>query len=197
MLLTEIVSHFSHSVVATISLKEKQNQMKIDAKKLINSCATRWNSTYEMFAHLLKLRWPVIAVLSDESVTKRSDHYLDLKSEQWKLAEELVPVLEHFSIATTFFSSEENVSISSVFAIVYGLLDQLEVSREESASDSKVIREFKETVAAQLIERFELTSLDAAHPLLMGSLLDPHFNHITLSKCRKVKLGNSSSLLKN
>jgi len=89
------------------------------------------------------------------------------------------------------------VSISSVFAIVYGLLDQLEVSREESASNSKVIREFKETVAAQLIERFELTSLDAAHPLLMRSLLDPRFKYITMSKCRKVKLGNSSSLLKN
>ena len=121
-----------------------------------------------MLAHLLKLHWPVFAVLSDESVTKR--RYLNLKSEQWKFAEELIPVLEHFSIATTFFSLEENVSISSLFAIVYGLLDQLEVSREESASDSKVIREFKETVAAHLIKRFELISLDSAHPLLMGSL---------------------------
>ena len=37
-------------------------------------------------------------------------------------------------------------------------------------------------MAAQLIERFELTSLDAAHPMLMGSLLDPRFKHITLSK---------------
>jgi len=49
-------------------------------------------------------------------------------------------VLEHFSIATTFFSSEENVSTSSIFSIVYGLLDQFEVSRGESASDSKVIK---------------------------------------------------------
>jgi len=30
----KIVSHFNHSVVATVSLKEKQNQMKIDAKSL-------------------------------------------------------------------------------------------------------------------------------------------------------------------
>ena len=81
-----------------------------------------------------------------------------------------------------FFSSEENVSISSVFAIVYGLLDQLEVLREESASNTKVIRRFKETVAVQLIERFELTSLDSAHPLLMGLLLDPRFKYSTLSK---------------
>ena len=138
-----------------------------------------------MLKCLLKLRWPVIAVLSDESVTKRSDRYLDLKTEQWKLVEDLVPVLEQFSVATTFFSYEENVSISSVFAIVYGLLDHLELPREESSSDSKVIREFKETVATQLIERFELTSLHSAHPMLMGSLLDPRFKHITLSKYKE------------
>ena len=152
----------------------------------------------EMLKRSLKLRWPVIAVLSDESVTKRSDRYLDLKTEQWKLVEDLVPVLEQFSVATTFFSFEENVSISSVFAIVYGLLDHLELPREESSSDSKVIREYKETVATQLIERFELTLLHSAHPMLMGSLLDPRFKHITLSNTkRKVKLGNLSNLSKN
>ena len=36
-----LAMHFSHSVVATVSLKEKQNQMKYDAEKLINSCATK------------------------------------------------------------------------------------------------------------------------------------------------------------
>jgi len=139
-----------------------------------------------MLVRLLKLRWPVFALLFDESVTKRSDHYLDLKSEKLKLGEELVPVLDQFCIAITFFfSSEENVSISAVFAIVYGLLDQLEVLREESASNTKVIRNFEETVAVQLIERFELTSLDSVHPLLMGSLLDPWF------KCAvKIQQGN-------
>ena len=69
----KIVSHFSHSVVATEALKNKQQQMNITAKKLINSCPTRWNSTYEMFERLLKLRWPITAVLSDETITKRSD----------------------------------------------------------------------------------------------------------------------------
>ena len=114
---------------------------------------------------------------------KHSDRYLDLKTEQWKLVEDLVLVLEPFSVATTFFSYEENVSISSVFVIVYGLLDHLEP--KESMYDSKVIRDFKETVAAQLIERFELRSLHSAHPMLMGSLLDPCFKNITLSKHKK------------
>ena len=65
----KIVSHFSHSVVATEALKNKQQQMNITAKKLINSCPTRWNSTYEMLECLLKLRWSITAVLSDETIT--------------------------------------------------------------------------------------------------------------------------------
>ena len=46
-----------------------------------------------MLDRLLKLWWPITAVLSDSKVTKPSDRYLDLKSEQWKLVEELVEVL--------------------------------------------------------------------------------------------------------
>ena len=159
----KIVSHFRHSVVATEALKKKQQQMNITAKKLINSCPTRWNSTYEMLERVLKLHWPIAAVLSDATITKRSDRYLDLKTEQWKLTEDIVAVLEPFTIATTFFSYEENVSISSVFAILHGLLEKLE-PKEDSSSDSKIIKEFKEAVAIQIVQRFELQSLHSAHP---------------------------------
>ena len=134
-----------------------------------------------MFERLLKLHWPITAVLSDETITKRSDRYLYLKTEQWKLTEDIVAVLEPFTIATTFFSYEENVSISSVFAILHGLLEKLE-PKEDSASDSKIIKELKETLALQILQRFELRSLHSAHPLLIGSLLDPRFKNITLSK---------------
>ena len=34
--------------------------------------------------------WPVSAVLSCERVTKRSDRYLDLRNDQWTVAEELI-----------------------------------------------------------------------------------------------------------
>ena len=66
------VSHFSHNVVATEALKNTQQQMNITGKELINSCSTRWNSTYEMLDRILKLWWPITAVLSDETV-KKSD----------------------------------------------------------------------------------------------------------------------------
>ena len=51
----KIVTHFHHSVVASEALKQKQAQMNMSCKKLVTSCATRWNSTYEMLDRLLKL----------------------------------------------------------------------------------------------------------------------------------------------
>ena len=76
-----------------------------------------------MLDRILKLWWPITAVLSDEKVKKRSDRYLELRTEQWKLTEDTVDVLEPFAIATKFISYEENISISSDFAILHGLLE--------------------------------------------------------------------------
>ena len=61
-------------------------------------------------ARLLEVRIPVLAVLFDDSVTKRSDRYLDLKSEQWAIVEELVTVLKPLQVATTFLQYEQNSS---------------------------------------------------------------------------------------
>ena len=77
-------------------------------------------------------------VLICESVTKQSDCYLGLKTEQWKIVEDLVPILEQLSVATTFFNYEKIVSISSVFAIVYGLLNYLEASSSDSKKWSEM-----------------------------------------------------------
>ena len=61
-----------------------------------------------MLERLLELRWPISAVLSDEA---RSECYLDLKTDQWEIAVQLIKVLKSFDIATTFFSCEENPGI--------------------------------------------------------------------------------------
>ena len=100
--------------------------MEIAEKKLVQECATHWNSTFYMLERLLRLRWPVSAVLSDDRVTKRCDRSLDLTSGQWALAEELVSVLRPFEVATTFLSYEQNSSLFSVLPILYGLIDTLQ-----------------------------------------------------------------------
>ena len=128
----KLVGHFRHSALATAALKKRQVQMNLPEKKLKQDISTRWNSTFYMIQRLLEARWPVVAVLSDESVTKRSDRFLDLRSEKWDLLQELAKVLEPIEIATVFLSYESNVSISCIYPIVFGLLDNLQVSEDDS-----------------------------------------------------------------
>ena len=52
-------------------------------------------------------------------VTKASDRYLDLKSEQWELLTALKEVLQ---VATTCFSAE---SVSALYPVLHGLLRSL------------------------------------------------------------------------
>ena len=90
----KLVGHFRHSALATSELRKRQESMGIPQKKLQQDCPTRWNSTFYMIRSLLENRWPVIAVLSDETVTKRQYCYLDLSSDNWVILEDLTEVLE-------------------------------------------------------------------------------------------------------
>ncbi|KAI3354511.1 hypothetical protein L3Q82_019023 [Scortum barcoo] len=63
-------------------------------------------------SRLLEHWWPVTATLSDPEVTQRGNHYLDLKSDQWTLLEELEKALVLFEQAFVFLSGEAYVTIS-------------------------------------------------------------------------------------
>ena len=63
--------------------KGHQDNMRTPPCCLIQDISTMWNSIFFMIECLLEQRWPVTAVLADTSVTKSSDRYLVLKSEQW------------------------------------------------------------------------------------------------------------------
>ena len=65
----------------------------MNSHNLIQDVSTRWNSTFYMIERLVEQRWPITAVLSDNSVTKPSDRYLDLKSEQWEILSALKELL--------------------------------------------------------------------------------------------------------
>ena len=70
--------------------------------------------------------------MSDESVTKRQYRYLDLSPENWVVLEDLVAVLEPLEVATVFLSKENNASLSSVFPVVYGIVNKLEITESDS-----------------------------------------------------------------
>ena len=109
---SKLEAHFKHSALACGALKDRQQQMNISKKKLAQSSSTRWNSTFIMLERLIEMRWPVIAVLSDESVTERRNRYLDLTNEQWVLAEELLSILSH--LKSLQLCVERNMQLSHV-----------------------------------------------------------------------------------
>ena len=90
--------------------------------KLQQDCPTRWNSTFYMIRSLLENRWPITAVLSDETITKRQYHYLDLTSENWLLLEDSFKVLETLEIATVVSSSKNHISLSVELPVVYSII---------------------------------------------------------------------------
>ena len=120
----KLVGHFKHSTLATAELKVRQERRDVPQKKLKQDSPTRWNSTFCMAERLLANRWPISAVLSDDSVTKRQDRALDLRNEQWELLQELVKPLQLLETATVFLSKETNVSGSCVYPIIHGLINE-------------------------------------------------------------------------
>lgn len=67
---SKLVAHFRHSNVSTNALHGMQEKLSMKKQTLLQSCITRWNSTYNMLERLLKNRIPITNVLSDRSQTQ-------------------------------------------------------------------------------------------------------------------------------
>jgi len=102
--------------------------MKIVTLHVVQDVKTRWNGVYYMIDCLLKLWLPISAVLADSALT-REHHYLDLQSSSWDLLEQLKTVLYPFQVvvATTYLSSEYNVSISTMLPVIHGIIKNMQL----------------------------------------------------------------------
>ena len=150
-----LTTHFRKTEPALRALRSRQKDMRVDSHNLIQDISTRWNSTYYMIERLSEQRWPITAVLSDHTVTKASDRYLDLKSEQWELLTALKKVLYLLQVATTYFSAEYNISVSALYLVLHGLLQSLEPSDDDISSISTC----KVTISSEIRRRWHLQSL--------------------------------------
>ena len=90
-----LMGHFHHSTLATAELSKQQFQMNMNQQKFKIDCITRWNSILYMIQHLVANRWPVSAVLSDATVTKRHDCTLYLNAHQWSCWKSWLNCLNH------------------------------------------------------------------------------------------------------
>ena len=113
-------------------------------------------------------------MLSDDSVTKRGDQFLDLMTEQWNIASELVKVLEPFDVATTFFSYKESPSLSCVLPTLDGLVEKLTCTCE----DLPEVRQFKKKVCEEIKRRWNFDDLNSGIILVLCSAVDPTFKQL-------------------
>ena len=174
---SRLVGHFSHSLLATTELEKRQQQMGVLGEngqplRLVQFVKTRWNSVHDMFQRLVKLRWPVVAVLSDRAVVKQSDaKTLDMRDEYWSLMSDLLPVLQPLQIVTELLCAEKSTSASVVYPLMYKLVN---VDMAEADGDSATIRDFKRDVSKALDDRFALSKAETArHPFVSATVLDP------------------------
>ena len=116
----KIVAHFRHSVIATKGLEEKQISLNIPNHKLLQEICTRWNSTYFTCERLLEQRWAIYAVIHDEA----DKRHLDLKPHQWDILTQLFTVLKPLQVATNALCEEQNVSVSSIYPVLNGLISK-------------------------------------------------------------------------
>ncbi|XP_048014366.1 zinc finger BED domain-containing protein 4-like [Megalobrama amblycephala] len=128
-----------------------------------------------MLNRLVEQRWPVTAVLSDPSITKKGNRTLDLTGDQWKLAQETSELLGPLLTLTELLSQEANLSLSATVPMLFNLKKR-HLSPEED--DSPAIREMKNTLVKEIDSRWELLNLEPTSIYLLSSALDVRFKHL-------------------
>ena len=76
----KIVGHYNHSCDATSKLQAKMTRLGGEAKSLVQSYLTRWNSNYYVVDRLLQCKEAICAELAE------SDAVYNLAGNEWKLA---------------------------------------------------------------------------------------------------------------
>ena len=127
-----------------------------------------------MIQRLVDNRWPVSAVLSDATVTKRHDRTIDLTAHQWVLLEELAKSLEPLEVATVFFCTEKKESLFCILPTMHNVFTNMDSEEGDSAS----IIAFKTAVRDSIMRRWSLDEIEPNSPLVLASALDPRFKSL-------------------
>ncbi|KAE8287441.1 Zinc finger BED domain-containing protein 1 [Larimichthys crocea] len=166
--LKRTAAYFNHSATASYLLEEKQKQMEMPKRdKLINACATRWNSTYEMISRALEQQAPVAAVIFDKKLSN-----LELSTSEWTQLERVKDILRPFKVSTVALSTDKYPTASAVLPMRHVLLSHL---RQETDSDTAAVKEMKAKITADLNKRYPEDS-DVFMFLNTASYLDPRFH---------------------
>lgn len=163
--------------MAKYALQEKQEQLGLPTMSLLQSCKTRWNSSYLMLERLLQNRIPVMNVLTDRrSTTASVAESLEISEREWTFIEALVALLKPLQMATTVLCGDNSSPVSMVRPVLQKTLQNHMQIRDE---DDVMIRNAKEIIANEITQRFDLTWIsNNITARQIASMLDPRFKDL-------------------
>ena len=165
----QLVSHFNHSSKSSYLLKQKQYDLKHKQHHLIQSVATRWNSSFCMMERVIEQQQPLSATLSQI----RKGDLMPTDSEISAMYS-FVEFMKPFVQMTEAIGGEKWVTISSVRPLIHKITH---VFLQLSEGDSAMVKEMKQLMLAKMNEYYgegcDMEVLDKA------MLLDPRFKNVS------------------
>ncbi|XP_043390693.1 E3 SUMO-protein ligase ZBED1 isoform X2 [Chelonia mydas] len=170
-----IVSYFQQDAKATCSLNSKLEAINKTKLKLVMDVGSRWITTIEMCESLLDLKWAIMSLLEEHP--KGTLAVQNLADHQWKLLQDLVPVMRTIKIATSFLREEQNISISSLMPCIHGIVAAIGQQLEES---SDIIKMVVGNIRSELMQRWSISEDEKVleSPAIIASFLDPRFKEM-------------------
>nr|XP_028597852.1 zinc finger BED domain-containing protein 1-like isoform X1 [Podarcis muralis] len=170
-----IVCYFQQDAKATCSLNSKLEAINKTKLKLVMDTGARWITTIEMCECLLDLKWAIMSVLEEHP--KGTAVVQNLADHQWKLLQDLVPVMRTLKIATSFLREEQNFSISSLMPCIHGIVTAIGQQSEEA---SGVIKTVVSNIRSELTQRWGILDEEKLleSPAVVASFLDPRFKEM-------------------
>ncbi|XP_029427881.1 zinc finger BED domain-containing protein 1-like isoform X2 [Rhinatrema bivittatum] len=171
----DIISYFQQDAKATCSLNTKLEAMNKTKLKLMLDISSHWITTLEMCESLLDLKWAIMSVLEEH--TKGTVVIQNMADHQWKLLQDLLPVMRTIKIATSFLREEQNASTSSLMPCMHGIMTAIEHQSQETSS---IIKAVVSNIRSEINQHWDLSDEEKLleSPAVVASFLDPRFKEV-------------------
>ncbi|CAG9830004.1 unnamed protein product [Diabrotica balteata] len=159
-----LVGYFKHSGLATMKLKNCQEQMNLPVLKVKQAVDTRWNSVLLMLERLLIIKDSLTIALTNLPAAPEN-----LDASEWAIVIDCVPILKPMELLTSELSAEKYITMSLIVPLVRGL--------QWHIKDLKPMTDVGLWLQNQLIEIVSrrLGSLEENKIVAKSTFLDPRF----------------------
>ncbi|XP_060845484.1 E3 SUMO-protein ligase ZBED1-like [Rhopalosiphum padi] len=164
----DIVSYFKRSSHALAKLQEYQKQTGNPILKLKQDCPTRWNSTFDMFDRILRIKEPIIATLAILNNTELNS----LTPNEWQVVDKSKELLKIFYDATVEISAEKNISISKKIIMVRAMFKVTQTFINDTNLPREVLN-MANTLKEKMMIRFDRIEDNLLNA--QATVLDPRF----------------------